>query len=212
MLFYLQRLRLRIDESYIITCKDLNKLKSYVSQNYPSKNSKFFEPEDFLIDDAKAVIKEAYIAESEQKIIITLSKSYNIYAQNSLLKILEEPPRNITFVLCAPSKTIFLPTIRSRLLLKSIEADKTIVNTELDFRKMSINDIYIFLKEHNLSEKEEIKLLLQAILNEAVGQGIRLTEDELEEFRKLMHLAELNSKGVNLILCALLCIYERRYK
>ncbi|MDR0579825.1 MAG: DNA polymerase III subunit delta' [Campylobacteraceae bacterium] len=203
---------MRIDGSCIIACKDLEKLKSYVFQNYPSRNLKLFAPEDFLIDDAKSVIKEAYIAESEQKIIVTLSKSYNIYAQNSLLKILEEPPKNIVFVLCAPSKTIFLPTIRSRLSIKTIEADKTVVNSGLDFKKMGMNEIYSFLKEHNFSSKEEIKLLLQAILNEAIKQGIRLAEDELEEFRKLMHLAELNSRGSNLILCALLCIYERRYR
>jgi DNA polymerase-3 subunit delta' len=203
---------LRIDGSCIVVCKDLEKLKSYVFQSYPSRNLKLFAPEDFLIDDAKSVIKEAYIAESEQKIIVTLSKSYNIYAQNSLLKILEEPPRNIVFVLCAPSKTIFLPTIRSRLGIKTIEADKIMVNSGLDFKKMGMNEIYSFLKEHNFSNKEEIKLLLQAILNEAIKQGIRLAEDELEEFRKLIHLAELNSRGSNLILCALLCIYERRYR
>ncbi|MDR1554615.1 MAG: DNA polymerase III subunit delta' [Campylobacteraceae bacterium] len=203
---------MRIDGSCIIACKDLDKLKSYIFQNYPSKNLKLFMPEDFLIDDAKAVVKEAYIAESEQKIIVTLSKSYNIYAQNSLLKILEEPPRNIIFVLCAPSKTIFLPTIRSRLGIKVIEADKTVVKSGFDFKKMGMNELYSFLKEHNFLEKEEIKLLLQAILNEAMEQNIRLDESELEEFRKLMHLAELNSKGNNLILCALLCIYERRYK
>jgi DNA polymerase-3 subunit delta' len=205
-------LRLRIEGSYILTCKDLDKLKSYVFENYPSKNLKLFAPDDFLIDDAKAVVKEAYIAENEQKIIVTLSKSYNIYAQNSLLKILEEPPRNITFVLCAPSKTIFLPTIRSRLYIKTIEAEKISVRSGLDFKKMGISEIYFFLKEHSFLSKEEIKSLLQAILSEAIEQDVRLAEEEIEEFRKLLHLAELNSKGVNLILCALLCIYERRYK
>jgi DNA polymerase-3 subunit delta' len=190
----------------------LNKLKSYISQNYPHKNLKLFEPEDFLIDDAKSVIKEAYIAESEQKIIVTLSKSYNIYAQNSLLKILEEPPKNIVFILCAPSKTIFLPTIRSRLVIKTIEADKINIKSGLDFKRMGVSEIYSFLKENSFSDKENVKSLLQAILNEAIEQGVRLAEDELEEFRKLMHLAELNSRGSNLILCALLCIHERRYK
>ncbi|MDR0408381.1 MAG: DNA polymerase III subunit delta' [Campylobacteraceae bacterium] len=203
---------MKIEGSYIVVCRDLDKLKSYIFENYPSKNLKLFAPDDFLIDDAKAVIKEAYIAESEQKIIVTLSKSYNIYAQNSLLKILEEPPRNITFILCAPSKTIFLPTIRSRLYIKTIEAEKTGVKSGIDFKKMGIGDIYFFLKEHNFLSKEEIKSLLQNILNEAIEQNIRLTEEELEEFRKLIHLAELNSKGANLILCALLCIYERRYR
>jgi DNA polymerase-3 subunit delta' len=196
----------------IIACKDMDKLKSYIAENYSSKNTKFFAPDDFLIDDAKAVIREAYIAESEQKVIVTLSKSYNIYAQNSLLKILEEPPRNIVFVLCAPSKTIFLPTIRSRLGIKTIEAEKMVVKSGLDFKKIGIGEIYLFVKERRFVEKEETKSLLQAILNESIEQGIRLAEDELEEFKRLFHLAELNSRGANLLLCALICIYERRYK
>ncbi|MDR3346467.1 MAG: DNA polymerase III subunit delta' [Campylobacteraceae bacterium] len=203
---------MRIDESYILTCRDVEKLKTHISQVYPAKNLKIFAPEDFLIDDAKAVVKEAYIAESEQKVLALISRSYNIYAQNSLLKILEEPPRNITFVLCAPSKTIFLPTIRSRLPIRTLEAERSEIKSGLDFKKMGMSEMYGFLNERKYLEKGDTKQLLQSILKEAVEQGVRLCDDELDEFHKLLHLAELNSRGTNLLLCALLCIYERRYK
>ena len=55
----------------------------------------------------RRLFKEAYIAEIKPKILILGAKGYRVEAQNSLLKILEEPPRNIVFVLIAPTKTVF---------------------------------------------------------------------------------------------------------
>ncbi|MDR2100623.1 MAG: DNA polymerase III subunit delta' [Campylobacteraceae bacterium] len=203
---------MRIDESYILTCRDLEKIKTYIAENYPSKNIKLFMPDDFLIENAKEVVREAYITESEQKVIVMISKSFNIFAQNSLLKILEEPPRNISFVLCAPSRMIFLPTIRSRLAIKTLKSDVQIQKSGFDLKKMGIHEIYSLISQKKFIEKEETKLLLQGILQEACEQDIKLNADELGLFEKLLHLAELNSKGSNLLLCALLTIYNRRCK
>jgi DNA polymerase-3 subunit delta' len=169
-------------------------------------------PDDFLIENAKEVVREAYITESEQKVIVMISKSFNIFAQNSLLKILEEPPRNISFVLCAPSRMIFLPTIRSRLAIKTLKSDVQIQKSGFDLKKMGIHEIYSLISQKKFIEKEETKLLLQGILQEACEQDIKLNADELGLFEKLLHLAELNSKGSNLLLCALLTIYNRRCK
>jgi DNA polymerase-3 subunit delta' len=169
-------------------------------------------PDDFLIENAKEVIREAYIAESEQKVIVMISKSFNLYAQNSLLKILEEPPRNITFILCAPSRMIFLPTIRSRLAIKTIEADVDLLRSGLNFKKMDINEIYSFINQKRFMEKKEIKSLIQGILEEACEQEIKLSADELTIFEKALHLAELNSRGSNLLLCTLLTIFDRKYR
>lgn len=203
---------MRIDESYILTCRDLDRIKSYITDNYPLKNIKFFMPEDFLTENAKEVIREAYITESEQKIIVMISKSFNIYAQNSLLKILEEPPRNITFIMCAPSRMIFLPTIRSRLAIKTLKSDTQTQKSGLDLKKMGIHEIYSLINQKKFMDKEETKLLLQGILEEACEQDIKLNADELGLFEKMLHLTELNSKGSNLLLCALLTLYNRRYK
>lgn len=46
---------------------------------------------DFLILHAKHVVKEAYIASERMKYIILCGEIFTIEAQNSLLKILEEP-------------------------------------------------------------------------------------------------------------------------
>jgi DNA polymerase-3 subunit delta' len=163
-----------------------------------------------LLENAKEVVKEAYIAESEQKIIAMISKSFNIYAQNSLLKILEEPPRNITFIVCAPSRMIFLPTVRSRLTIKALEADVKLPKSGLDFRKMGINEIYSFIKQKKYIEKDELKSLIQGITEEICEQDIKLNAYEFSFFEKALYLAELNSSSSNLLLCIFLTIYNRK--
>ncbi|MBE6809575.1 MAG: hypothetical protein E7521_00775 [Ruminococcaceae bacterium] len=44
----------------------------------------------------------------------------NEQAQNALLKVLEEPPKNVIFILLTPSKTLLLDTIISRCVLLSM--------------------------------------------------------------------------------------------
>lgn len=56
-------------------------------------------------------------------IIIENSQKLTIEAQNSLLKILEEPPKTVIIILEARDKFSLLPTILSRVLL--IEDDKS---------------------------------------------------------------------------------------
>ncbi|MFV0481977.1 MAG: DNA polymerase III subunit delta' [Campylobacteraceae bacterium] len=196
--------------NHILVCKDLDVASSFVEQNYNKYNLKVFAPEDFLLDDAKAVVKEAYIAESDLKVIALISRSYNIYAQNSLLKIFEEPPRNIAFIICVPSKTILLPTIRSRMGIKTIKVDEDSVKTGIDFKRLDIGSISNFLEDKKNLEKEKTKKFLQAILKEAIEQGLKFTTEEMDMFHKYLHLSELNSRSYNLLLSALLLVLNRK--
>ncbi|MDP3724293.1 MAG: hypothetical protein Q8R11_01520, partial [bacterium] len=49
------------------------------------------------------------------KVVIEEAQQLTIPAQNALLKILEEPPENVQFVLTVPHRGRLLPTIQSRL-------------------------------------------------------------------------------------------------
>ena len=61
------------------------------------------------MENAKEIINEAYIAEIREKIIVIIAHKFGIDPQNALLKILEEPPRNIVFVLCTePNQNLWL--------------------------------------------------------------------------------------------------------
>ncbi len=197
-------------KNYILTCKELEKAYDFLRDEYSSVNCKFFLRDDFLLDDAKEVVKEAYIAESEEKILIMGAKSYNIYAQNSLLKILEEPPRNISFILVSQSKNVFLPTIRSRLLSKEIKVEKTTPDISLNLKNLVIGDIYNFVKENSKLNKNELKELVEGIVSKAILEyRLNFTTKELEYFEELLQLCELNTRANNILISLLLAIMKR---
>ncbi len=61
---------------------------------------------------------------SHRVFIIEDAHRMNEQAQNALLKVLEEPPKSVVFILLAPSKTMLLDTIISRCVLLSLLANK----------------------------------------------------------------------------------------
>ena len=72
---------------------------------------------DVLVDTVRNMKKDIYIKPyvSERKIyIVPNADTMNMYAQNSLLKVLEEPPEYCTIILIAENSNLFLPTILSR--------------------------------------------------------------------------------------------------
>ncbi len=70
------------------------------------------------VDDVRRVRDEAYLATNEAQNKVFLfhdAHKLNPESQNALLKILEEPPSHVKFILCTPSLSPILPTVRSRL-------------------------------------------------------------------------------------------------
>ena len=76
--------------SKIVSCTNLDFARESIISQINSKLIKTFFVNDFKIEDAHAVMEEAYIAESEPKYIIISANTFNTYAQNALLKLLEE--------------------------------------------------------------------------------------------------------------------------
>lgn len=215
MQFYSLRLLLKADDglkSHILVCQDLEKAKEYVQGLYQDyRNVCFFPEKEFSIEDAKEVVKEAYIAESQTKVLILGAVSYNIYSQNSLLKILEEPPKNIVFILIATSKTGFLPTIRSRLTMQTLDIQKEKKPSGLKLDKLDASDIYNFVQTNSNLGKVELKELVQTIVQEAICEyHLNFSEKELEYFGNLIELIELNSRPNNILTTLLLSIQMRK--
>ena len=71
-------------------------------------------------DDAIVVPNEG----SHKVYIIDEAELLQEYAQNALLKILEEPPSYAVFILCAPSRTSLLPTVLSRTAVFSLNEEE----------------------------------------------------------------------------------------
>ncbi len=201
--------------STIVVSEDLEFAKKSVLSNVDSKLVKtYFVDEiersgEFKVELAKEVVREAYIAEEYTKYLILSALSYNIIVQNSLLKLLEEPPRNIVFILIVKSKTALLPTIRSRLNITHLKSQKEPYDVGLNLKNLSLDDIFMFLKKHKNSSRDEVKEIIQTLLKDLVMiENIRLTSSELDMFDKSIELSQLNSRPQNILSYLLLTIHQ----
>ena len=164
-----------------------------------------FIEDDFKIEHAKAVIAEAYISEENRKIIIIATKNFNIFSQNALLKIFEEPLRNIVFIIIVPTKSLLLPTIRSRLPILKKQEHHTVDEIDFSFIKLDNAKIFAFLKENERVSKHEAKALLEALFHRAVVvDRLILSTYQLECFDKAYRLLDVNSRAQSVFALVLL--------
>ncbi|RUM67437.1 MAG: DNA polymerase III subunit delta', partial [Sulfurospirillum sp.] len=192
---------------------DLEYARSYVLSRLTTPIVKTFIEDEFKVEHAAAVIREAYIAEEREKGILLCATSYNIYAQNALLKLLEEPPRNIVFTIITRSKNALLPTIRSRMKAEVLKAQKPETELDIDIARLDLESIFLFLKKHQNIKKDLCKTVIEQLLHESlVTQGLRMKEQELERFETALELAELNSRPQPLLAMLLLEIYAAKMR
>ncbi len=178
-----------------------------------TKNYRLFDKEEFLIDDAHELISHAYIASETPKYLIVKALGINNVSQNSLLKLLEEPPTNVVILFIAPSKAIFLPTIRSRIAVTVLPGQKEEIPVDFDFERMNLGSVFHFIKENRFLGKPEAKAFIQKAFE--FYQRFPLSpqdrlESELEEFDRSFRLLELNSPTINVLSTILLMLLEKQ--
>lgn len=198
-------------KSCIILTNNFDTEKNLLKNTYNTEQLRIFELEELKIDDAHEVIKEAHIATAQDKIIAIFANSYNNFAQNALLKILEEPPSHILFMLYVNAKNKLLPTIFSRLV--SFDKRKKVVLEPfpLDITRLNIPMVYEYIKtieSQNLSS-EDGRMLLTRLLNAIAKHNIQLSQSELERFDRSLQC--LNTKqSVHFVLLPLLLSLIKR--
>jgi DNA polymerase-3 subunit delta' len=167
--------------------------------------------ESFKIEHAKAVVAESYVSESNTKYIIIGSNDITDIAQNSLLKLLEEPPLNIEFILITPTKSNLLPTVRSRLPILKHSSTHKVDSLELNLAKLDYKEVFVFLKEHSRIKKEEAKYLVEALFYRAIHiDNLILTQAQLQNFEMAMKLLTLNSRPQSVLAMLLMSFAKDR--
>lgn len=203
----------KIETSHILIVNEIEEALNSLLINY-SKHSvriiKNEEKEEFQIAQASLAIKEAYISSNEKKYIFLCGKTFRKEAQNSLLKVLEEPPANIVFIIITNSKSSILPTIFSRIPHKYLRTSVEVNESSLDIQRLDLKEIYDFLKEHHRISKNEAKVLVEAILFKVNSQKLKLSQKELEIFSKSIKLLDLNSRPINILTTLLLTLLNRQ--
>lgn len=138
----------------------------------------------YSVDTIKKICSDAFIKpnNSDKKVYIFPDcTNMDERSQNTLLKIIEEPPEYAYFIFTAESKTNFLPTIISRCVsfgvmpcsenecreaLKEYGANETDIENAVECFHGNIGMCINFIKDESLRESiENIRLMTESIIN-----------------------------------------------
>lgn len=126
------------------------------------------------IDQIRELREETIIKphQAEKRVfVIDCADTMNPYAQNALLKVLEEPPQTVMFILITESKAALLSTIISRCVILSLNTPE--FSVAFDYIKNNTDFKAELIKEALESEKNNIGRALNSLNG--------LTSSETEE-------------------------------
>lgn len=138
------------DPDFLLVQKEKDKKSIGVSQ---AKRIKDFLKEKPLVGKLKVVIiEDAHLLTVE--------------AQNSLLKVLEEPPFYGLVVLLASKKGLLLDTVLSRCqqIALPFASDKQQGSTNLNLEAMSFEELFNLADVYSRKEKEDVLFFLEELL------------------------------------------------
>jgi DNA polymerase III delta prime subunit len=170
-------------------------LKSFLKDKFNIKENKnpdfFHEVFEIMGIDNSRKIKENHLSKSfikdGKKIFIIECSGITHEAQNSLLKIFEEPNENSHFFLIMPSPNVLLPTLLSRIFIlkKDKEDNKESMIQALKFLELSKTKKIDFVDEmaKDISDEKITKKDIQEFLNSL--ESI-LYENGIEENKSIL--------------------------
>lgn len=199
----------------IILVNDIELEVESLKQIYP--NHRIFpkkdNSKDFKKGDSMDVINESYISSNTQKYLILVGDNFNIEAQNALLKVLEEPPNNINFIIVTKSKSAILPTILSRMIITNKRKILPKIDFPLDLKTLNLGSIRDFVNNADsvpYISKEKGQELIESLLFSVKKAGIKLSQNELEYFSQAIKQIYFNGITRYIILTLLLMLLENK--
>lgn len=155
---------------------------------------------DFFLIEEKTSIKIDQIRELKGKIslkpfsaktvvvVISEADKMTLPAQNSLLKILEEPPTSSRIILTAPGTKTLLPTIVSRCQIIHLSDETKIDQEILNSQFLIVNSL--------LSASPGQKILLAEKYSQNQEQALEFCQNQLLFLREILHQKIYNSKSI----------------
>lgn len=123
---------------------------------------------DILVDTVRNMKNEIFIKPymAQRKVyIVPKADTMNIHAQNSLLKVLEEPPLYCTIILIAENASLFLPTVLSR-------------SVRVKFSPVEVDTVKRCLLENIGGMTEKTAEAKASMCGGSIGRARDLVEDE----------------------------------
>ncbi len=138
--------------------------------------------DELKVDDIPIIRRMAYIASAHKRLITIAAEKFNVYAQNALLKLIEEPPKNIDFLIVTNSKYSLLDTVLSRVFL-----EKKLYEKENQTNIEKITNEYILNILTSDMDKNEIKEFFYSIV-----KNKELNESQMKILNDAVKMLELN--------------------
>lgn len=163
--------------------------------------------DSFTIDDARNV-RDAQANRpvvGDKKIFIIETRAMTVEAQNSLLKVLEEPTAGTHIFILLPSSEIILPTLRSRAIVVSLRDEAFATKDAQIFLKSSLPERLEIVGEIS-EEKDKAKAqgLLDGLITELHGKKGK--EAALKELLTARMYVNDRSPSLKLLLEHIACI------
>lgn len=190
--------------TFIISSRVISKAEEEVEKILKLHKVSGFDVEKILpekalgIEDVRNIQKKIFLKpfKGEKKaLVINLSLGISDEAQNSMLKLLEEPPKSSLILLIAQNSGIFLPTVLSRAKIIEIRHESQEHNDEGFEKLRSLVEIGSALKLAQEVSKEKLKAIvwLEGTILSARNDMLKNLENKQEalRIRKMIHKLEL---------------------
>lgn len=167
--------------------------------NFPTKANPYFIYESydkFLVDDARR-IKELQMnktKDGQRKIFVISFNFITEQAQNSLLKVLEEPTKGTHFFIITPSSHVFLDTIKSRVSILSTgnfsvqDESVKFLSSKMSDRLKFVSNLVQKIKDEKASKADAINLVrgIEINLHDKLMQSS--SEEKVEYLKKIKNV------------------------
>ncbi len=171
---------------------------------------------ELTVDQVRELAADAQVLpnEAERKVyIIEEAELMNLNAQNAALKLLEEPPATVVFLLCAVNPGLLLETVRSRCLMMTVAGG----NEAADEESLKLADgfltalrsgdrirLYRWLSKNELSKTDQTAAFIDAALDRTVDMlcgraspGKLTPEQQMQLHRLLLQCSDYLKANVN---------------
>lgn len=141
---------------------------------------------NFTVDAVREIRDDAFVIpnESDKKIyILKNGQNMNEQAQNAILKILEEPPSYVYFIIVTESKSTMLETVLSRVQVYSLASDegtitekeaqavKNLVSAILNVNELALMEQTAVFQKNNQFAKSVLVLLTEVFRDALVKKS-----------------------------------------
>jgi len=148
-----------LSHSYIVYDKPIETselIKEEIKSKLPNALIIEANYENFLVEEAKNLDREAFhsVSKDKPKILVISCFGITVQAQNALLKTFEESSENIHFFFCVPNDIQLLPTLKSRCALVYMSKAEEVGGKK--FLSMSLEKRFDYIDSLILENNKEI--------------------------------------------------------